>query len=253
MHNDGVNNDGVEDKIRCTFEDDSQVPRKLQMSTLAMKSDIGEEHSIRALHVGDQAPRIPRDIFPSRFQYNLTRHRTSLTVIGLELAVCTFAIMLACKTKDRNKIVLATLSTVGLGGFAVIITALLISDKMRKLTVTRTNTIQFMKEVATIRPGIETQEWDVIAARMNLVFYSGNSSVTPYFFYDGESCYSFFKTAYLLPYLRRKTPNWFVIDTIDELQPLIDQVLKDYEERVNNDWQRILNEGTSVENQAMDV
>lgn len=113
--------------------------------------------------------------------------------MGLELAVCAFAIVLALRTKDEEILALVVLSALGLGSFAAFITGMIISVKIHELITNRVNTIQFMKEIATKRPGIDTAEWDIIAARMNPVLYSSSSLATPYFFYDGESCYSFLK------------------------------------------------------------
>ncbi|SCU82643.1 LAME_0C02212g1_1 [Lachancea meyersii CBS 8951] len=216
-----------------------------------MKLDGANEQFIQTSQVGNQTQGLPRDVFRSRFQYFLTRYRTSLTAIGIELAVYAFTTILSRLTKDTDVIIAVALITVIIGIIVVVATPLIVSDMIHKRTMTRTNTVQFMKEIATVKPGIEAQEWDVVAARMNSVFYSSDSLTTPYFFYDGEACYSYFKNVYLLPYLKRKDSSTSNEDTIYELRPLIDKVLGDYEGRINKDWHRILNEGTSGENQAV--
>lgn len=216
-----------------------------------MKGEGAEEHLVEDSNADDQNPSLPRDVFPNRFRYSLTRHKTLDTAMGLELAGCGLAIFFASQTKDETVAFAAITITFVIGALVFGATLAYITD--RGYNLSRANTIQFMKEIATIRPGIDASEWDTIAARMNPILYESDSLATPYFFYDGESCYSFFKYTYLDPYLRRKNPDSVNAGPVDELQPLIDQVLKAYEERINEDWQRVLNEAAVVGNHAMDV
>lgn len=110
-----------------------------------------------------------------------------------------------------------------------------------------------MKEVATVRPGIETKERDIIAAKMNPVFYSKFPSAKPYFFYDGEACHSFFTKFYLKPYLKSKNADNSNNACVDEFQPFVEQAVKLYEEKASKDWHRLLITGPSLGDQSVDV
>lgn len=57
-----------------------------------MKGERAEEHLIQTPHVDDQNLRLPRDIFPHRFIYQISRCRVYLIIVGLELALLAFFI-----------------------------------------------------------------------------------------------------------------------------------------------------------------
>ncbi|SCU80480.1 LANO_0B00254g1_1 [Lachancea nothofagi CBS 11611] len=59
------------------------------------------------------------------------------------------------------------------------------------------NRLALVKFIASLKPGIDMRDWDVVAARMNSIMHRSSSLVTPYFFYDGKACYSYFRSTYL--------------------------------------------------------
>lgn len=218
-----------------------------------MKGPKAEEHLIQTPHVDDQNLRLPRDIFLNRLVYEISRHRASVTVVGLELALCAFLIHSASRSNDREIFGMAIGLTPSLGFLIITLTIIRMQLTLNGCGTALANKLQFIKEIATERPGIEMKEWDSIASRMNPVFYKNSPFATPYFFYDGEACYSFFRKFYLKPYLKSKNADNSNNDCVDELQPFVEQAVKLYKEKANKDWQRLLNTGSSLGGQSVDV
>ncbi|CUS25243.1 LAQU0S47e00100g1_1 [Lachancea quebecensis] len=223
-----------------------------------MTEDKAEERLIYVPNESGGNLRLPRDIFASRFQYDRVKYRILIIAVGLELSLCASTIVVASfLIYDGSSLAAFAVFSSFLCVLAILLTCIITIIGMEAIT-TPLFKVQFMKEIASTKPTTEIAEWDMIAARMNKFLHTGSSSEAPGYFYDGESCYSFFRRSYLLPYLRKKNPSQTQVETnlqqnmVDEVQPLVDQVLKAYEERVNEHWQCIINEGSSVENQAVD-
>lgn len=53
-------------------------------------------------------------------------------------------------------------------------------------------TLNFLREVTTVQPGLDGKKRDLIAARLNKIFYATDSDLTSYPFYDGEQSHSLF-------------------------------------------------------------
>lgn len=100
-----------------------------------------------------------------------------------------------------------------------------------------------------VKPGIQLEKWDVIAARMNAFLHHNNSFFTPYYYYNGESCFYFFRGNYLLPYLKEKHDSKSNIDEehVYDFVPFYHQALDMHEESVKEDLQRILTASSSSE------
>ncbi|CUS22829.1 LAQU0S07e01068g1_1 [Lachancea quebecensis] len=218
-----------------------------------MKEGDAEEPLVYAPGLNQEGMRLPRDIFSNKLQYLVTRHMTPLIAIGIELAVCAFLIYLAHKCAYRNNRAGITAIIVTIGSFVILITAISIEVAILNEGTIPTSKVQFMKEIAISRPGIDAKEWDYIALKMNSVFYNNSSWVTPYFFYNGNSCYSFFRAYYLKPYKKSTDAGNTNGDAGDEFQPFIHQAIKAYEERVNEYWQSALSGEASVGNQTIGV
>ncbi|KAM3163170.1 hypothetical protein ACU8KH_01629 [Lachancea thermotolerans] len=218
-----------------------------------MKGEGVEELLVRTPNVSDECLKLPRDIFLNKVQYFVTRQRTLLTALSMELAICAFVIYLADKCGNPDVLPVTTIIVVLVGFFFVLVAAISIPEAVSKQGTIPTNKLQLMKEIATVRPGIDTKEWDLIASRMNPVFYNNSSWVTPYFFYDGDSCYSYFRTYYLKPYKKSVNADNTNGDAGDEFQPFVDQAIKVYKERVNEDWQNALRGGPFAGDQTFGV
>ncbi|SCU87879.1 LANO_0D00364g1_1 [Lachancea nothofagi CBS 11611] len=204
---------------------------------MKVKGLIGESHA------NDEDLRLPRDMFRSRLQYEMVRHRVVLISLGFELAVFAFLFHLGLQAENLGIEIVIIVPVLMLAPLVVAVTGVMTYRVVRRKVAALANKLRFMKEIMTVKPGIEMREWDVIAARMNPVFYRSSSLVTPYFFYDGESCYSYFRSTYLQPYLNRKDENCTNV-AVDDFQRILDQAIKTYEEKADEDWQRIMN-GTS--------
>ncbi|SCU84062.1 LANO_0C00276g1_1 [Lachancea nothofagi CBS 11611] len=205
-----------------------------------------EEHLIGTSDATDEDLRIPRDVFRSRFRYGMVRHRLVLISLGLELAVIAVLIHMGFQADDKDDRIGITIFVILAGSVVMLSTGVITYCVVRGRAATLTNKLGFMKEIATVKPGIEMREWDIIAARMNPILHRSSSLLTPYFFYDGESCYSYFRSTYLQPYLNRKNGNEIFRAPVDDFQTFLDHVIKIYEERANEDWQRILNGSSSL-------
>lgn len=218
-----------------------------------MKEEEVQGFLVHTPNTSNEDLNLPRDIFTNKLQYFVTRQRTLLFALSVELATCAFLIYLAHKCEDPDSRIGITIIVVGTGFLFVFVTAISISEAVLKQGTIPANKLQLMKEIATVRPGIDTKDWDLIASRMNPVFYNNSSWVTPYFFYDGDTCYSFFRTYYLKPYKKSVDADNTNGDAGDEFQPFVDQAIKVYEERVNEDWQCALGGGPSAGDQTFGV
>ncbi|SCU79994.1 LADA_0B04456g1_1 [Lachancea dasiensis] len=223
-----------------------------------MEGKGAEEHLISSAQSSD-AHKIPRDVFRSKLRWFCTRHRLVLSVLGVELGLALlcaqFAIQSQLETEDRALVLVVI-------GLLVIIFGLLSFAIAHGAIVSRsharTNKIAFMREIIRAKPGIDASSWDTIAATINPIFYASSSSLTPYFFYDGEACYNYFRNTYLQPYLRRMERSsknegspTNQMQPIDDLQPFIDRAIRVYEEQANRDFQDLLGEGSSWENEEI--
>lgn len=201
------------------------------------------------MEIGDENLGLPCDIFPSRFLYEVIRNRSVLIGLGSALLVCAFAFTMARKFISGDGLAVIRIFIVSLGMAGTAITGAIIEGRVESVILMPSNKVQFMKEIAISGPGLEMKKWGVVAAKMNPVLHKSSLLATPYYFYDGESCYSCFRNEYLHPYLRRKNTNDTQAYIVDEFKPFVDQVLKSYEESLNKDLQHMLEEEISVESQ----
>lgn len=122
----------------------------------------------------------------------------------------------------------------------LLITCILFGINVSGLLHTAAYKLQFLREVEMVKPGIDMRKWDFIAAKMNANLYQNNSLISPYYYYNGEACYCFFKAKYLLPHLERKGANSTGEMPLYDLEPFYGQILDAYEERTKKEWQHIL-------------
>lgn len=209
-------------------------------NTLAMKRQSAEKYLIQGPHVGDQNLRLPREIYRSRVLFEVSRHRAPLTAVVLELVLCAFLICLSFKSDNIGIRIVVSVFVIMFGLIIIIATLIGIEEAERAYLMQPGYKIQFMKEVANVKPGIGMKDWDIIAARLNPFFCSNDPLAPPYIFYDGNSCYSFFRDAYVRPYMKKKNSCKTSQDPVDEFQPFVEEVIEAYERRVNEDLQRSL-------------
>ncbi|CAR21790.1 KLTH0B10230p [Lachancea thermotolerans CBS 6340] len=193
-----------------------------------MKGERAEEHLIQTPHVDDQNLRLPRDTFPNRFLYEISRHRTFVIAVSSELILYAFSIYRGLTSKDRDIGFLIALFMIVLGSTGIILTGIITICLLNDCGTDPSNTLHFMKEIVAVGLQMEMREWDIIAARMNRVFYLNNSWATPYFFYDGEACHSFFKNYYLKHYSRGEKTSGTNTYGLEEFQPFVDQAVEAY-------------------------
>ncbi|SCU77995.1 LADA_0A03246g1_1 [Lachancea dasiensis] len=202
-------------------------------------------------HVELELEKLPRDVFRYKLQYWLTRHWLVLSALASELCVALYCFNLAQQHTSGDDLIGLSIM-ISMGAVIICLLSALVANAIIHTRVTSpSNKLAFMREIVSIKPGFEISDWDTIAAKLNPIFYA-NSSLVPYFFYDGASCYSFFRTTYLRPFLARKelANSWGgffgrVQPPVDDLQPFIDQAIGIYEERANKDWQEMLGGSSS--------
>ncbi|SCU77337.1 LANO_0A00100g1_1 [Lachancea nothofagi CBS 11611] len=206
-----------------------------------------EEHLIGASHASDQHLRLPRDIFPNKFQYEIIRHRAVLLLLSSELVLCSFLFYMGLQANEGAKLVISVFVVFG-GSVATFITCTMTYYAALDRPKTAANRLALVKFIADLKPGIDMREWDVIAARMNLSMHRSSSLVSPYFFYDGESCYSYFRSCCLVPFLAFKSANDAKENKVplSEYQRMLDHAIRIYE-RANEDWQQVVNGNSSLE------
>ncbi|GAV56446.1 hypothetical protein ZYGR_0CV00100 [Zygosaccharomyces rouxii] len=142
--------------------------------------------------------------------------------------------------------------TLSLELFALIV----LSDKkgMRAVKNDLRNSISFLVEIVKIQPGLDTDKWDLIASLLNRIFHNNDDNITPYFFYDGSNCASFFKSWYFDPYTKETesdTANTSESDTavasksdavntsghgISGIQPMLGEAVKAYNDSLKEYW-----------------
>lgn len=86
---------------------------------------------------------------------------------------------------------------------------------MNAITDDHCNSLSFLGEVVKFKPGLDTNKWDHIAARLNKIFHNNDSYITPYFFYDGSDCASCFKRWYFDPYTKEHNSDAAHINASD--------------------------------------
>lgn len=185
--------------------------------------------------------RLPRDVFHNWFQYEVVRHKFYFAVAVIQVILFIISTHNFFQAqKNANKILTIT-GAVYLSSVVIYFTGLIFFQVERGFVTTAANKVQFLKELITIRPGIDMIEWDILATKANTIFYNESVLTSPYYFYDGASCYSFFRFIFLLPYLRRKEACFADENSPDEIRRFISQAIKVYQEKADRKWQLILN------------
>lgn len=211
-----------------------------------MREERVEEYSLHASQEDDQSLTLPRDIYPNKFLYQISRHRAPLFATSLELVLCTLLIRYFMKKNDSSARFEAVSSVVSFGlplGLSLFSGMVHLVHNCGKAPVNR---VRFMEEIIAVEPGTETRKWDSIAARLNAIFYSNNSLATPHFFYDGNACYFYFRLHYVRPLFEKKESSYAFREFPDEFKALIHQAMEAYKKGLDKDWQRLLNTGSSL-------
>lgn len=138
--------------------------------------------------------KLPRDVFSNRLFYMISRNRVVFFTETFELSVAAFLIQTTCPSSKGAAIFFMMF----FGLLLALITGLLINFAMKRVATDSVMELQFMKEIAAIKPGMDMKDWDVLAARMNTYLSSNSVLATPYYFYNGKSCYSSGKIIYNL-------------------------------------------------------
>ncbi|SCV00376.1 LAMI_0G04654g1_1 [Lachancea mirantina] len=91
----------------------------------------------------------------------------------------------------------------------------------------------YMREILIANPGDDQAKWDSIAANMNSVIYVKSWWATPYFFYDGYNCQSWFDSRYVGPFLKDEDRFPPI------LRPFISAAVKSYVRNSEEQLQRL--------------
>ncbi|KAG0653325.1 hypothetical protein C6P44_001970, partial [Monosporozyma unispora] len=65
--------------------------------------------------------------------------------------------------------------------------------------------LKFLNEVIVNKPNLDMSTWDIICQHMNSFMYTNTYWSTPYYFFDGKSCYRVFQNMVLRKYLGTST------------------------------------------------
>ncbi|KAM3164089.1 hypothetical protein ACU8KH_00985 [Lachancea thermotolerans] len=152
--------------------------------------------------------KLPRDVFSNRLFYMISRNRVVFFTETFELSVAAFLIQTTCPSSKGAAIFFMMF----FGLLLALITGLLINFAMKRVATDSVMELQFMKEIAAIKPGMDMKDWDVLAARMN-TYLSSNMK------------YASYQNA----------------NIASGSQPFIHKAIKIHEERANEDWEGILN------------
>ncbi|QLG72474.1 hypothetical protein HG535_0D01820 [Zygotorulaspora mrakii] len=215
------------------------------------------------LEYEEETPQLPRDVFFCRFShFFFTNKRFSLVFFGVLIIML---LLIWFQRHDEVAIFFlmffGSLTMILLGCFALLIAY--------KIEFTKENELLFLKQVVIIRPGLDSRKWDTIAGNLNRVFYQNSREATPYFFYDGESCQSCFRSKFLNPYLKienqgergssneqhQSSGNGAAHDLNEppvqrsqklELEPYIKEAVKAYQESVDDFWNSLMRDESIV-------
>lgn len=176
---------------------------------------------------------LPRDVFSSRFSYDLvTRKRFYLCSLLLMVASFIFLTWLRIMgVRVASVVALAVFTCLIM--LLVLPTVYLISgERARAKARTAQNTLSFLKEVIKIQPGLDFSKWDRVAARLNKIFHENDNSITPYYFYSGSECSSCFNSWYVVPSLRKQVTG--------QLQPIIDEAVQVHQANLDDHWRQFM-------------
>lgn len=197
-------------------------------------------------------PVFPRDIFSNRFIYNIATHKVTSTIIFCEILLIVVLVLL----NTHNDIALAGISALGFS--LLLVNGIIVSNMSERFIVLgEANELALLKEVTTVKPGLDMIKWDLIASELNLVIKQ-NSSSTPYFFYDGEACVDYFKKRFLDPYFKRKEKRDAASQQVgssegqstpvacDQLDPFVERAVTAYEESLEAYWNELMGDNSPV-------
>lgn len=202
---------------------------------------------------------LPRDKFNSRFRYGIiTRKCLVFYILSCTLVICACSIWIIIAGAQLIPILIFILCPVPMALLGVVIYHEGRNNWVNNVRINTQNTLSLLREVVRVKPGLDATKWDTIAARLNKIFYANDSAATPYFFYDGFECSTFFKTWYFGPSVRGRESG---TATGSQLQPMVDEAVKVHEATLEEYWRHFLGpaesvhdvRGNEVENDATQV
>ncbi|CEP61338.1 uncharacterized protein LALA0_S03e00628g [Lachancea lanzarotensis] len=157
--------------------------------------DTQDTHEFLLQQDTEQTPRLPRDTFSSGFHHELTKRKRAYTVLAVMIGIMGMLIILAYDGNDEVFIVLLVLLL--LLGVPVTLYMFVSSTLL-----SHNNKLLMLKLLVAEDPGLDSAKWDTVAAKSNWNFHNSDPSMTPYFFYDGDACLTYFRENMLQPYSR---------------------------------------------------
>ncbi|CAI4050711.1 DUP/COS family protein SKDI_15G0040 [Saccharomyces kudriavzevii IFO 1802] len=94
---------------------------------------------------------------------------------------------------------------------------------------------QFSKEIIANSPGTDVENWESIAANLNLYMYENKLWKTKYFFYGAWDCQEAFRIAILEPFSLKKDDD-SKLKSFKDSVPYIEEALKVYFTEVDKQW-----------------
>ena len=210
------------------------------MADERVSNDIRSQYSLLQNEPGADDVKLPRDVFSSRFCYYLTTRKIVFICLLLVIVlICVFAIWL----KVSGCLYLLPFLLFVLTTPVYVIFSAAIRDKGK---CSREDTLDFLREVTAVQPGLDGKKWDLIAARLNRMFYVNGNATTPYFFYDGDECRRLFMYWYYNPTVNRT-------GTVSEIQPIVVEAVKVYDANLKDYCRRYIQVPSEAANTVSDA
>ncbi|SCU89800.1 LAFA_0E21000g1_1 [Lachancea sp. 'fantastica'] len=142
----------------------------------------------------EQTPRLPQDIFPSYFRYELFQRKGAYYALAAEIAGVGLVIFMLLL--GANKVACGVL------GFLLAFVGLPVTVCLfvGSTLLTDNHKLLMLKMLVAEDPGMDSEKWNTIAAKLNRAFHALDPSISPYFFYNGGACLSFFRANMLRIY-----------------------------------------------------
>lgn len=104
------------------------------------------------------------------------------------------------------------------------------------------NTRELVEQVLNSKPGLDIENWDTVASKLNLFFYKECIWKTPYFFFNGQQVQLLFKDKVLKSYLQGKFDDLTDADKIQSARYYQQSVKEKFESSLKDSLPEFLSE-----------
>ena len=146
---------------------------------------------------------LPRDLFKNHLTFFLSElsHGTLFKAWFSVYAIIIFITIICIVRGSRFELIFF----LGVASVVLLIIGFIPFSLFAQTSLNLDSKLKFLNEVIVNKPNLDMSTWDIICQHMNSFMYTNTYWSTPYYFFDGKSCYRVFQNMVLRKYLGTST------------------------------------------------